>query len=262
MQLSSIVRARFDLGLAVLLACLGLISSLWTGEPAALRLILGGPVVLVIPGYALSVALLPDPAVDWPTRVLLTGGLSVACLALAGIALNATPFGLNPVSWGVFIWALTLIAAAVAVARTRMLPVVATGSQTNRLRSIPMRPAAIVTLAGLTLLGAMWIAVTPVAEQPQQGYTLLWGTPSTSDQSNTIQFGVRSLESGPTNYHLRIVSGDQVIRDVTLALNPSDEWDADLTLPESSSGAYEALLYRDDAPGVVYRRVLVRVGQT
>jgi hypothetical protein len=131
-----------------------------------------------------------------------------------------------------------------------------------RLRDVPVRPAVIVSFAGLTLLAAMWIAVTPVAEQPQQGYTLLWATPPASAQSNLIQLGVRSLESGPTNYHLQIVTGDQVVRDVALALNPSDEWDADLTVPDGSSGAYEALLYRDDAPGVVYRRVLVRIGQS
>jgi len=79
------------------------------------RIILGLPLMLFIPGYALSAALFPRQEVlDTIERVALSFGLSIASVALTGLILNYTPLGikLEPVLYSVsgFTFAVSLIA--------------------------------------------------------------------------------------------------------------------------------------------------------
>jgi uncharacterized membrane protein len=117
-----------------------------------LRIVLGIPLVLFVPGYALIAALFPeeggqledgdssDPAdrdpdevgrsetldsadgIDGIERVALSFGVSIAVVPLVGLVLNFTPFGirLGPIMASVS--ALTLACVVVAADRRRALP--------------------------------------------------------------------------------------------------------------------------------------------
>lgn len=61
-----------------------------------LRVILGLPVALFFPGYTLLAALFPrKEALNTIERVALSFGLSIAVVALIGLALNYTPWGIR-----------------------------------------------------------------------------------------------------------------------------------------------------------------------
>jgi len=59
------------------------------------RIVLGLIFILFIPGYVLTAALFPeDLDLDWIERIALSVGLSIAVVALIGLVLNFTPWGL------------------------------------------------------------------------------------------------------------------------------------------------------------------------
>ena len=60
------------------------------------RIILGLPLVLFLPGYALIAALfIRKDDLDGIERIALSFGLSIAITPLLGLALNYTPFGIR-----------------------------------------------------------------------------------------------------------------------------------------------------------------------
>jgi uncharacterized membrane protein len=116
-----------------------------------LRVVLGLPFVLFVPGYAFIAALFPeadggetaveegnanagataatnaDPAsrregIDGIERVALSFGLSIAVVPLIGLVLNFTPWGIRLVPVLAGVSGFTLVATAVAARRRRALP--------------------------------------------------------------------------------------------------------------------------------------------
>jgi uncharacterized membrane protein len=87
------------------------------------RILLGLPLVLFLPGYALIALLFPRKGdLDGIERVALSFGLSIAVVPLTGLALNYTPFGirLSPVLFSLSV--LTVALAIGAVLRRAKLP--------------------------------------------------------------------------------------------------------------------------------------------
>ena len=80
--------------------------------PGILRIVLGLPFILFIPGYILIFALFPakktDRGIDFIERIALSFGLSIAIVPLIGLGLNYTPYGirLEPVFLSIFIYIL------------------------------------------------------------------------------------------------------------------------------------------------------------
>ena len=108
-----------------------------------LRVVVGLPFVLFVPGYALIAALFPEAGegpvpedehvegsrftddregIDGIERVALSFGLSIAVVPLVGLALNFTPWGIRLVPIMVAVSLLTLGLVAVASRRRRELP--------------------------------------------------------------------------------------------------------------------------------------------
>src|SRR5438067_5670942 len=77
------------------------------------------PLVLVLPGYALTSALFPGRSLGVPERLVFSLSLSLAIAILGGLALNLTPWGLGTDSWAVLVASITLVACAVALIRRR-----------------------------------------------------------------------------------------------------------------------------------------------
>ncbi|MDQ6673875.1 MAG: DUF1616 domain-containing protein, partial [Chloroflexota bacterium] len=67
------------------------------------RASLAGPLVLVLPGYALVRALLPARPRRLAELLLLSLGSSLAIAVLGGLVLNLTPWGIRAESWAVFL---------------------------------------------------------------------------------------------------------------------------------------------------------------
>ena len=87
----------FDLALVILftLLCIPFVLIPPLNE-MSLRIILGLPLVLFLPGYSLIATLFPrKDDLDAIERVALSFGLSIAITPLLGLALNYTPFGIR-----------------------------------------------------------------------------------------------------------------------------------------------------------------------
>ncbi len=90
----------FDLDLALVILftilCIPFVLIPPLNEISPVRIILGLPLVLFLPGYALIAALFPiKDDLDGIERVALSFGLSIAITPLLGLALNYTPFGIR-----------------------------------------------------------------------------------------------------------------------------------------------------------------------
>jgi uncharacterized membrane protein len=88
-----------------------------------IRIILGLPLVLFLPGYSLIAALFPRKYdLDGIERIALSFGLSIAVVPLLGLALNYTPFGirLSPILTVLSVFTISL--ALGAYVRRSMIP--------------------------------------------------------------------------------------------------------------------------------------------
>ncbi|SFM55275.1 DUF1616 domain-containing protein [Methanolobus profundi] len=87
-----------------------------------LRTVLGLPMVLFLPGYALIAALFPGKDdLDGIERIALSFGLSIAVVPLIGLGLNYTPWGIRLVPILVFLTNFTIIMALIAIFRRESL---------------------------------------------------------------------------------------------------------------------------------------------
>ena len=89
----------------------------------ALRVIIGLPFILFIPGYVLMFALFPtrekDRGIDIVERLALSLGLSIAVTALIGLGLNYTAWGIRLESILLSIFGFIVVVGLVAYVRWR-----------------------------------------------------------------------------------------------------------------------------------------------
>jgi hypothetical protein len=116
--------------------------------------------VLVLPGYALTMALFPQGT--GTEKLLTTLGLSLASVALAGLALNWTPLALHARSWTVVLSSVTLGAGAVALRRQlRAFPVPVTWPRIG----VPLRQVGLLGTALVVTVGAVAMATNGALQQ-------------------------------------------------------------------------------------------------
>jgi hypothetical protein len=215
--------ARADLAVtaAVTVAAALVTGLIGGGGPAIawLRVLAGVPLVLVLPGYALTAFALPARSprrfspVLW--RCLWTVGLSLAVAVLGGLVLNLFPAGLTRVSWTILLAAVTLIALA-AAARLPTGPVRAAPARrpawTRPAWTRPAWVAAGYTLTAVALAGtAAGLAVASGGWQHSPPFAQLWLVPGTSKAT----LGVRSAYPGEQAFSLVLKNGTR----------PAGSWD-------------------------------------
>lgn len=229
------------------------------GMAAYLRIALAIALVLVLPGYAITMAVFAARPLDHATTILFSIGLSLTVAILGGLVLNWTPEGLQASSWTILLITMTLGAGAVALARRRALGIVKEVYPWAWGGWFPLRrwDSVFFGLALLIVAGAFHIAVIGADNQPAAGFTQLWLLPSAEGSSNVVRVGLSNGEAGVTRYRLQLFMRGTVIAEwPEIELQPHQTWEATATLPDNrADGAtVEALLYRNDAPGVIYRR--------
>lgn len=97
-----------------------------------LRIVLGVPFTLIVPGYAIVATLFPeaggsqsdagDSGIDGLERVVFSIGMSVVVVPLSGLGLTFTPWGIRLVPVVLVVAAVTVVAAVAAAWRRRALP--------------------------------------------------------------------------------------------------------------------------------------------
>lgn len=258
------------------------------GGAAAAAVVVGGEVLLgvaareAVPNaIAFAVALLaavcvavmvaarlrrPHGAME---RWVYGAGVGLALLALGGVALHTTPWGLprrgpttaptafaipdllggSATGWWLALAAVSLGAAATGIA----------GRRAGLPRGV--RSGALWALAAVALAAAWTVALDGAMQDQGPGFTQLSALRGDAANPQTVTVAIRSAERATTTYALElIVDGVVDSRWAEIRLAPGAGWETtvDVRSVSEGPGIVEARLYRDDVPGMVYRRAISR----
>lgn len=249
-----------DLVVTVALAAGAMTAMLWAPSPGAsgvdgaLRIFFALPLVLVLPGYALTAALFPGKSLSLAERTLFSLGLSLALAALGGLALHWAPTGLRASSWAALLGNTTLLCSLVALVRRVRLP-----TQPAQLGVVLTQGQALALgMAAVIACGALLVAHDGALNRRDPGFTQLWVVPDEATAGQAVRLGVANREAGTVRYRLQLQSGSEVVSTwPTIVLGPNQQWQEVVALPRDGE-MVEAVLYRLDAPQDPYRQVVYR----
>jgi uncharacterized membrane protein len=266
----------------VLLTCAFILLPPLSDTP--MRTILGLPMVLFLPGYALIAALFPKKDdLDGIERVALSFGLSIAVVPLIGLGLNYTPWGIRLLPILVSLSFFTIAMCVVAVYRRRVLPegeefsVPFSASYLSLREELSKKPdnrldrilsiilvlsiiASIVTLA--------YVVVTPKEGEKFTEFYILgmdgmadgYPTNFTLGQSGTVIVGVVNHEYEVTDYSMELllenVSSSVDHEKLYLSLGHNETWEKEVSFTPELIGEdmkLQFLLYKDGNMTVPYR---------
>jgi len=238
----------------VVVVCIALTTALlwqYTGALVApLRVALGVPFVVILPGYALTAALFPGSErqsagpggraeLSPVERLTLSVGLSVAVVPLVVLFLNFTGWGINPTPVRLALLSVTLVASAVAVVRRLRLPpadrftlpvgrslraVSGTGAPTRRVNVV----IGVLLVLSVGVAGSS-LAMADEGETFTEFYLLSendtgtlvaddYPTTVSSNETATVHVGLGNEEARPMNYtvvvefqQFRSVDGERIV---------------------------------------------------
>lgn len=268
---------RIHRTLAAALVLVALLTSL-TPSPSFVRVLFGLPLVLVLPGYALSGALFPSGTFEPLERALVSVGLSLVSSVLGALLLNVTSSGLRTTSWALLLSVLSLTALLAAgyrdslrgerrtplssVTYVQLTAGAAAGRRLLR-QAMAARPrpgrnllfaAAVPLLLGAAILVSVDGAHTA---DRQYRFTQIWFMPgSTSDR--VARVGVKNMEGGTIRYRLDLAAGGKAVGPSTsFTLQPGQQWEVTevVSAPPPGGDRIVATLYREDRPTTAYRQV-------
>ena len=220
------------------------------------------PLVLFLPGYAITAAHFPPRSLGIPERLLFSLGLSVSVTALAGLALNLTPWGLQTSTWAITLAAIVVLAGAIAWRRRRDVAIT-TAPIAVRFK-LRLRDGLLLGLAVLVTGAAIGLTRLPAPPNGVAGYTSLWMIPANPGSSNDFRLGLNSSEFNETRYRLQVSVGDQVVQAwPELSLRPGEAWETTIGLQSNQvvSGTITADLTKLDDPTTIYRHVKLWRGE-
>lgn len=232
-----------------------------------LRIILGLPVALFFPGYTLLAALFPRKNdLDTIERVALSFGLSIIVVALMGLILNYTPWGIRAYPVLLSTTLLIVISSAMAWFRRRQLSPeerfsvsfsssLAKWAAASRLYKGLTIALMVVILSSLGVLGYT-ISVTEVGERFTQFYVLnAEGEPEgypeelvVGEEAKVI-LRIINQEREDMSYRVKvIVDGVTVEETGLLLLAHQEKWEREISFTPTRTGEnqkVEFLLYKN-----------------
>ena len=232
-----------------------------------LRAILGIPMILFLPGYALIAALFPGKSdLDGIERLALSFGLSIAVVPLLGLGLNFTPFGIRliPILFSLSIF--TLAMCALAHFRRMKLPenerfAVPFSNMRSALKQISDSKSRIDKILTVILLLSIFASIAMliyVIVTPKQGekftefYILGEGgraegypTALKANETGKVIAGIVNHEYALMNYTLQLSLDGEILSQRDVALEHNATWEQMIEFTAPKSGKLEFLLYRE-----------------
>ena len=245
------------------------------------RIVLGLPMVLFLPGYALIAALFPHrDDLDGIERTALSFGLSIAVVPLLGLGLNYTPWGIRLVPILITLSFFTLGMCVIAVYRRSELP-------EGEAFSVPFRAAlhsmrqevfaheqsrldriltiilVLSILASVTML--VYVIVTPKQGEKFTEFYILgpgemaddYPTRFNLSESGTVIVGVVNHEYASVEYTLDIaLDNESIYPGQQLVLAHNQTWEEFVTFTPTKVGQdmkLQFLLYKDGNYSASYR---------
>ncbi len=247
-----------DLIAVAALAGAALLIAPWSGAVPVLSPVLGLLLVLWLPGHAIVAALFPSWSLWVTERIVLHIAVSLGVTVVGGYLLNLTPWGLHATSWSVLLGTVTLSAVAVALVRHGDQPAETPAAIFERLWR-HRTSLILLVLTGAGMAAAVIVARNGALAQPTAGFTQLWIVSTGPAGGENLNIGMRSAETQTLSYDLALLTSDSVVRDWSaIRLQPGQEWSVQIPVPAgvATGQPVAAVLYRQDEPETIYRRVL------
>jgi len=252
------------------------------------RTILGIPMVLFIPGYALIAALFPKKNdLDGIERLALSFGLSIAVVPLIGLGLNFTPFGIRliPVLLSLCIYTIILIFTA-AYRRDKLPPderftvpfhrfyeIIQEEFNTPKSRTDRILTGILIFSIALAIGMLYFVITTPkIGERFTEFYILgpegkaeNYPTILRNNSPAVILVGVVNHEYVTVNYTVRVVLDKEILTDTWFSSSHNQTWEKNLTFVPDREGTdmkLEFLLYKEDNFTSAYRDLHLWVNVT
>jgi hypothetical protein len=194
-----------DLWITALFTLLAVPAS-WLPIGSWLELLVMLPLVLVLPGYALTAAIFPGREVPFEERLVYTIVFSVAAVAIGGVLLQLI-LPLNRTTWPLLLAAITCV--AVAVAAERREPQGSARPAGSVPKRIDMPTVALLAVAVAVAGWSIHLATEGAHEQAARShFTSLWIVPSEDDEGVAgAMVGIENEEGHPTSYELVVRQG-------------------------------------------------------
>ncbi|KKG09298.1 DUF1616 domain-containing protein [Methanosarcina sp. 2.H.A.1B.4] len=249
-----------------------------------LRNILGLPLVLFLPGYALIAALFPAKSdLDGIERTALSFGLSIAVVPLIGLGLNYTPWGIRLLPILISLSLFTIAMCGLAYLRRAGLPEADAFEVPFKETALALKAEilekpepgldrALTVILVLSILLSVttlfYVVVTPKEGEHFTEFYVLgpegmadnYPTNYTLGESGTVIVGVVNHEYRPVNYTMEVRLENKTLplpedlQQVTLAHN--ETWEEPLTLTPPVEGKdmkLEFLLFNETDKNTPYR---------
>lgn len=287
----------YDLLLAFLLSSV-LVPLALFGVGGPLRIVLGLVFILFVPGYLLMATLSPqDLDLDWIERIALSFGLSIAVVALIGLALNFTPWGifLEPVLASLLLF--TYGVGSLAYWRRMKLPTVERLSLVIEIPRLEWstysraEKLATVALAASLIFAAGTVAFVIVTPRPAERFTEFYllnatgvagGYPTnlTVNETGVVNLTVHNFEYATVGYSMNVslavlttsfnnttnrteyrVVSRTFVTNFTFQLEHGGYWNHSFALNVSSPGLYRFYFDLYKLPDIedVYRYVFLPI---
>lgn len=245
----------FDLVGSSIVACAAVAVAFAPGVPTVVRVLLGLPLVLVLPGYTLTALATPSLGRGrWGAdKILFSLGTSISVAVLGGLVLNFTPWGLERRSWSLLLAVFTIVAAMGAVVRRAG----ATGPPSAARRRAHAVPLLFCVVAALIASAAVGISRRGALQTDQQStFSQLSMLPTSGN--NDLRIDVTNHEGATQHYRIVLHAGNRQLSDFQgITLAAGDTWSRTVRMPTNlpSRTRIEADLYRATSPHSVYRHV-------
>ncbi len=257
------------------------------------RNILGLPLVLFLPGYALIAALFPAKSdLDGIERVALSFGLSIAVVPLIGLGLNYTPWGIRLLPILTSLSVFTFIMCGLAYLRRASLPESDTFGVSFKAVALSLKAEVMETSESrldraltvfliisilLSIATLAYVVVSPKEGEHFTEFYLLgpegkadnYTTNYTIGQSGTVIVGVVNHEYRPVNYTMEVKLENKSlflpenVKHISLAHN--ETWEEPVTIMpplEGKNMKLQFLLFNDTEKSVPYRDLHLWVNVT
>lgn len=248
-------RKFYDLALVAVLTIVAVVLALAGVKNVLILISFGLPLVLFLPGYTLTLVLF-EAKLGKAEKLLFSVGLSLLVTIVSGLLLNVTPWGLQAGSWAVWLGAITLGTAGIALVRRLNLP----GSTAPQAGfKVKWFQPVLLGIAGLIAVVALLVARNGAAAV-SDNFTQLWAIPSAQTGQNSLRLGISNQEAAAVKYRLQVNAGTSLIKEwPSLELAAGQEWETNLPLLATQTGnaSVNVRLYRLDAPDKVYRQVFL-----
>lgn len=205
--------------------------------PVPIRAIAALPLVLLLPGLAVTQAIGYPPTMWSWERLVWTLGTSISITVLGGLVLHLVGLPFTPVAWAALLSIVTVSAMCWAMWRSRTTEPASTDRPV-----VPREGGGLFLIAGLIILIAVTYVQLDAAEAARPTASQLWIVPS---DASSIRLGVRSHEPGPTDFRLTVEGTQGEPLEWLLRLAPAETFEI-VVLVEGDDGPVRARLFSPD----------------